>query len=152
MLKGLKILFGWLIAGFLIDLAIANIYHAPNTSMSIKTTWLTVGLYLSFIHCLIIKVKKPNTAFRILIPSGFFVIIISEHFYSFYTVEKNCLISESDSLKSAIEYVKEINYDPRYLSKKPYNLDWCKLGFEYNSLDHYRLVIVSDDGTARLND
>lgn len=152
MLKGFKILFGWLIAGFLIDLGIANLYHAPNTSMSIKTTWIRAGLYLSFIHCLILKVKKPNTAFRILIPSGFFVFIISEHFYGFYTVEKNCLISESDSLKSAIEYVKKINYDTRYLSKEPYKLDWRKLGFEYNSLDHYRLIIVSDDGTARLND
>lgn len=152
MLKGLTILFSWLILGFSIDLIWANWNYVPNTSMSINTFWLTVALYLSLIHCFFIKVKNKSLSYSVLLPSGLLVILVSEYFYDFYQVEKNCKISEVDSLVAAVNYLKKIKYDPKYLTETPDKLDWCKLGFVYESPDHYRLVIVSEDGSVRLND
>ena len=55
-------------------------------------------------------------------------------------------------MESALSFLDTIEYDPQFLSTKPYKLDWCELGFEYESPEHFRLIIISTDGTARLNE
>tara|TARA_B100000809_G_C14759404_1_gene395237 strand:- start:65 stop:526 length:462 start_codon:yes stop_codon:yes gene_type:complete len=153
MLKGLEILFIWLFLGLLADIVWANINYIPATSMSIGTLWLNIGIYLSLIHCIYLKVKSKELTYRVIVTPLILVLIVSQYHYDFYMAEKNCQISEFYSSISAIKYVNKIGYDPVHLSNKPYRLDWCKLGFEYRSREHgIRLIIVSDDGTAKLND
>lgn len=68
-------------------------------------------------------------------------------------IDYTCEISEIDSLAIAIDYTKQIGYKEEFLSKKGYKLEGvCEYGFEYESKENYRLVIVGTNGHARLND
>ena len=152
MLKGLIILISWLVIGFLTDLCIAKLNYVPNTSMQIDNTWLTISLYISLAHCAFEKIRNKDQTILVLFPSSLLVFFVSSYMIDFYLVEKNCSISKPISLESAIEYLNKIEYDPKFLKKEPYKLDWCKLGFEYESPKNYRLIIVSEDGSVKLND
>ena len=53
---------------------------------------------------------------------------------------------------SILLFLDKIEYDPQFMQTKPRRLDWCELGFDYESLEHFRLSIVDRDGRVRLND
>lgn len=152
MLKGSFILILWIVFGFSIDYSIAKLKYISNTSMSIGVTFLTLGVYTSLLHCAFLKVKQQKSSYSLFILPSFVAFLVSWELIAFYHTEYTCSISESRSLELAVSFINEIGYDPQFMSKKPYKLDWCELGFEYESLDHFRLIIVSADGTVRLNE
>jgi len=152
MLKGFLILFLWVVIGFTIDYSIAKLNYNPNTSMSIAVTFLILGVYASLVHCAFLKVKRKESSFGIFVLPSFVALLVSWELIAFYHTEYSCAISELKSLKSALSFLNTIEYDPQFMSKKPYKLDWCELGFEYESSEHFRLIIVSADGTVRLNE
>ncbi len=151
MLKGFLILTLWIVFGFSIDYLIATLNYIPNTSMSIGVTFLTLGVYASLVHCIFLKVKRKESSYNLFAFPSFVTLLVSWQLIAFYHSEYTCTISESKSLESALSFLKKIEYDPQFMSKKPYKLDWCELGFEYKSPKHYRLIIVSADGIVRLN-
>lgn len=152
MTKGFFVLILWIVLGFATDYCIAKYYYVENTSMRIEITWLTLGVYASLLHSIFLVFKGKQKNYGILAPSGIVVFLISWQMISSYLVEKNCIISEEKSLKIAITYLNEINYQEKYLKQKAYKLSWCKLGFEYKSPKNFRLIIVSEDGSVRLNE
>lgn len=152
MLKGFLILILWITIGFSIDYSIAKLNYVPNTSMSIAVTFLILGVYASLLHCAFIKVKRKGSSYGLFVLPSFVAFLVSWELIAFYHTEYTCTISESKSFQSASSFLDTIEYDPQYMSTKPYKLDWCELGFEYESPEHYRLIIVSADGTVRLNE
>ena len=152
MLKGFLILILWLVFGFSIDFLIAKFIYIPNTSMSIGVTFLTVGIYASLIHCVFLKINRKESSYRLFAFPSFVALLVSWELIAFFHTEYTCSISETKSLESALSFLETIEYDQRFMSKKPYKLDWCELGFEYKSPDSFRLIIVSSDGTVRLNE
>ncbi len=147
-LKGLFFLILWMILGFGIDDLIASINTPVNASKSIGLTWLTVGIFISLLHVIIFCIIKKKMNIPLVIPSSLVVSLVCYTYMHDYNIEKNCTISESNSFKLAVEYIDgRKNYDSHYLKKEPRKLKGCKIGYEYK----YRLVIVSDDGSVRLN-
>jgi len=152
MVKGLLILILWLWAGFTVDSLIANFNHAENTSMVIETNFLTIGVFVSLLHCVVLKVRKRHMSYGVFLFPAILGVLVSNYLWDFYYTQYTCDISESESLKKALLFLNEIEYDPRYMETTPRKLDWCELGFHYESLEHFRLIIVDRDGRVRLND
>ena len=152
MLKGFLILMLWIIFGFTTDSLIAKWHYIENTSIHIETTFLTLSVYASLLHCIFIKIRRKSLSYGLLVLPSLFVSLVSWQLISFYHSEFTCTISEPESLKAAITFLEKIKYDPQFMNQKPYKLDWCEIGFEYKSPDHFRLIIVSTDGTVKLND
>ena len=152
MLKGFIILILWLILGFSTDYLIAKWNYIENTSMRIEVTFLTLGVYASLFHCAFIKLRHKTLSYSLFVLPSFLVFLVSWQLIAFYHTKFTCTISEPESLKAAMTFLETIEYDPQFMSKKSYKLDWCKLGFEYESPEHFRLIIVSADGTVKLNE
>ena len=152
MIKGLLILILWITIGFLFDYSIAKLNYIPNSSMSIEVTFLTLGVYFSLLHCVFIKVKRKGSSYALFIIPSFVVFLLSWQLIAYYYTESTCTISESKSFHSALSFLDTIEYDPQYMHTKPYKLGRCELGFEYESPEHFRLIIVSADGTVRFNE
>ena len=152
MLKGLLILILWLWAGLTVDTLIANFNYIENTSLVIGTTFLTIGVYVALLHCVVLKVRKKYTSYSVFLFPAILNVPVSDYLFDFYHTEYTCDISESESLKKALLFLDKIEYDPQFMQTKPRRLDWCELGFDYESLEHFRLIIVDRDGRVRLND
>ena len=152
MLKGFLILILWIIIGFSTDYLIAKFNYVQNTSMRIEMTFVTLGVYASFLHCVFIKIRQKSSSYGLFVLPSLVVFLVSWQLITFYHTKFTCTISEPKSLESALSFLDTIEYDPQFLSTKPYKLDWCELGFEYESPEHFRLIIISTDGTARLNE
>ena len=152
MFKGLLILILWLWAGLTVDTLIAEFNYIENTSLVIGTTFLTIGVYFALLHCVVLKVRKKYTSYSVFLFPFILSVLVGDYLIDFYYTEYTCNISESESLEKALLFLDEIEYDPRFMQTKPRRLDWCELGFDYESLEHFRLIIVDRNGRVRLND
>lgn len=152
MVKSLMILILWLWAGLTVDSLIAAFNHTENTSMVIETTFLKIGIFVALLHCILLKIRKRDTSYSVFLFPVIISFLVSDYLFDFYYTQYTCDISESESLKKALLFLDKIEYDPRFMQTKPRRLDWCELGFDYESQDHFRLIIVDRDGRVRLND
>lgn len=146
------ILFIWMVLGFSLDVLIAEIVTPVNASSRVEAHFLTTAIFASLAHCIYLSVKNKRLNFRQIIPSLLVSLLTVYIYIDDYIVESNCMIDSSKSFTLAKNYVKELGWNERILTKKPMKLRDCELGFEYNSLDRFRLVIVSQNGNVRLND
>lgn len=146
------ILFIWMVLGFSLDVLIAEIVTPVNASSRVEAHFLTTAIFASLAHCIYLSVKNKRLNFRQIIPSLLVSLLTVYIYIDDYIVESNCMIDSSKSFTLAKNYVKELGWNERILTKKPMKLRDCEFGFEYNSLDRFRLVIVSQNGNVRLND
>lgn len=146
------ILFIWMVAGFSLDVLIAEIVTPVNASSRVEAHFLTAAIFTSLAHCIYLSIKNKRLNFRQILPSLLVSFLTIYIYVDDYIVESNCAIDYRKSFILAKDYVKELGWNERILTKKPMKLKGCELGFEYNSRERFRLVIVSQNGSVRLND
>lgn len=146
------ILFIWIVAGVSLDVLIANMVAPVNASSRVEPHFLTVAVFASLAHCIYLSVRDRRFYFRLVLPSFLVAFITVCIYVDDYVVESNCVIDAEESLVLAKNFVKELGWGERILAKEPTKLRGCEFGFEYNSPERYRLVIVTQTGSVRLND
>jgi hypothetical protein len=107
---------------------------------------------LSIVHNIWRYYQDESRKLVNLIPSGVILLIVCFPIVTNIIVEANCTTSETGSLAKAKVYVEKLGWPIGFLKPDAYELSGCELGFEYESLEHFRLIIVSPDGSVRLND
>jgi hypothetical protein len=147
----MKILFLWIILGISLDVLLAEILAPVNASSSVEVHFLTTAIFFSLAHCVYLNIKNKHISFSLILPSLLVSSLTVYIYISDYIAESNCVIDSGKSLVLAKDYVKGLGWNERILTKDPMKLRNCELGFEYNSLEQFRLVIVSRNGNVRLN-
>ena len=146
------ILLIWMVLGFSLDVLIAEILTPVNASSRVEAHFLTAAIFASLAHCIYLNIKNKRVNFRQVLPSLLVSCLTVYIYVSDYIAESNCVIDSGKSLVLAKNYVKGLGWNERILDNKPMKLRGCELGFEYSSLERFRLVIVSRNGNVRLND
>jgi len=150
-----KVISLWILSGILLGLFFAFGIAGPSPggggAVFLPIGFL-LGVVLSIIHCFVIFYLDKDRKLKHLTPVGIVLALFATNYISGYVAELTCEISESNSRIRAIEYSESIGFESKYLTMKPFKLDGCKLGFEYSSHDNFRLVIVDENGSVRLND
>ncbi len=113
------ILIIWMVAGFSLDVLIAEIVTPVNASSRVEVHFLTTAIFASLAHCIYLSVKNKRLNFRQIFPSLLVSILTVYIYVDDYIVESNCVIDSGKSFILAKDYVKELGWNERILTKKP---------------------------------
>ncbi|WP_341501170.1 hypothetical protein [Gallaecimonas sp. GXIMD4217] len=113
---------------------------------------LALGAILSLFHSIFRYYKDENSKRVHLIASAIMLLLVGFPIVGGLIAESNCTTSKTDSFVKAKTYIEGLGWPLRFLKQDAHELSGCELGFEYESLEHFRLVIVSPDGQVRLNE
>jgi hypothetical protein len=154
MINTSKIVAGWALGGLVIGLIFALLAAGPGGAGAfLIPLGLVLGFCFSVLHCLVLFFFEKFTDFKRLVPLAGLTILVSLNYLDLMYNDYTCEISETDSLVKAVNYTKKIGYKEEFLGKTGYKLEsTCEYGFEYESKEHFNLVIVDANGHARLND
>jgi hypothetical protein len=153
MWQSTKLTIKWILFGFIAGFFLALAGAGPGGASAIFILLgVEFGALTSVIHNIWLFYKDEYRKKAHLIPPFLIVAVILSSVVSDYIVEANCNISEVDYFNRAKVYVQKSGWPLEFLKSEPYVLGGCELGFEYESLDHFNLIIVSPDGDVRLND
>ena len=153
MWKSIKLTLKWILFGFISGFFLAVAGAGPGGASAIFIfLGLALGAVLSIVHNIWRYYQDESRKLVNLIPSGVILLIVCFPIVTNIIVEANCTTSETGSLAKAKVYVEKLGWPIGFLKPDAYELSGCELGFEYESLEHFRLIIVSPDGSVRLND
>jgi hypothetical protein len=153
MWQSIKLTIKWIVFGFIAGFFLASAGAGPGGASAIFIALgVAFGACTSVIHNIWLYYKDEHRDKAHLIPSGLILVVFCFSVISDYIVEANCNISEVNYFDRAKVYVQKSGWPLEFLKSEPYVLGDCELGFEYESLEHFNLIIVSPDGDVRLND
>lgn len=153
MWQSTKLTIKWILFGFIAGFFLASAGAGPGGASAIFILLgVMFGALTSVIHNIWLFYKDGYRKKTHLIPPFLIVAVFLSSVVSDYIVEANCNISEVDYFNRAKVYVQKAGWPLEFLKSEPHVLGGCELGFEYESLEHFNLIIVSPDGDVRLND
>jgi len=152
MRQGLIVLLFWMILGFSLDLLVSEMTSLTNASSVVEFHFLTASVFVSLFHCFYLSMRNKRLDIFRLLPSIIVFIVMLDVYVTDYFLEASCVINQNKSHIVAKKFIEKLSWEQKYLIREPMKFKGCKLGFEYNSTEHFRLVIVSQDGSVRLNE
>lgn len=143
----------WILVGLVVGLLLAGIGAGSGGASAIFIPpALALGAVLSIIHNTWCYCKDENRKAIDLLPSGVLIFIMCFSILENLKVQTNCISFEGNAYVKARSQVEELGWSHSFLKPKAHELNACELGFEYKNSDHFKLFIVSPDGSVRLND
>lgn len=153
MWQSTKLTIKWILFSFIVGFILAVAGAGPGGASAIFIfLGVAVGAGISVIHNIWIFYKDEHRTKAHLMPSVLILAVVCFSVIDDFIVEANCNISEMDYFNKAQAYVQKLGWPLEFLKPEPYVLGGCELGFKYESLEHFNLIIVSADGDVRLND